>query len=90
MRDQIKRILSEVAGGPAGLANRNKKVIGGLGAAGAAGALSSDQAADFYRRGIGLGRRVMQLGEAVEKAEGGGDNMPDYPSVHPETLRYRP
>ena len=74
MRDQIKRILSEVAEGSADWANRHRQVIGGVGAAGAAGALSSealasDQVVDFYRKGIGLGRRAMGVNDAVEKAD---------------------
>lgn len=110
MDAQIKRIISEVAQGSAEWANRHKKVIGGVGAAGAAGAFGGDSAMDMARKGFGLGRRVMGLGEALEKAEGTDEEslpqipdiqsalaMPDYrekqrefPSVHPETLRYRP
>lgn len=69
MRNQIKRIISEVAQGSAEWANRNKKVIGGVGVAGAVGAVSSDQIADFFRRGASLGKRIAGVGDAVEKAE---------------------
>lgn len=69
MRDQIKRIISEVAEGSADWASKHKKSIGGVGAAGAAGALSSDQVADLYKKGIGMYRRAIGVGDAVEKAD---------------------
>ncbi len=110
MDAQIRRIISEVAQGSAEWANRHKKALGGAGAAGVAGALGGDPVIDMARKGIGLGRKIMRVNEAVEDAEGREDEtlppvpeippippMSDYrerqrefPSVHPETLRYRP
>lgn len=70
MRNQIRRILSEVARGSAEWTSRHKKAIGGVGAAGAAGAIGAEPGIELARKGIGFGRRVIGLGEAVEKAEG--------------------
>lgn len=85
MDAQIKRIISEVACGSAEWANRHKKAIGGVGAAGAAGALGGDPAMDMARKGIGIGRRVIGVGEAVDKAEGHDEEslpqIPDIPSA---------
>lgn len=94
MRDQIKRILSEVAEGSANWTNRNRKVIGGVGATGVAGALSSealasDQVADFYRKGIGLGRRAMGVGDAVEKVDAPEEPKLITPPMPPVMYGYR-
>lgn len=81
MDAHIKRILTEVAQGSTEWANRHKKVICGVGAAGAAGALGGDPAMELAKKGIGFAKKVMGLGEAVERAEGGDEHTP-LPILH--------
>ncbi len=92
MDAQIKRIISEVAQGSAEWANRHKRVIGGVGAAGAAGAFGTDPAIEMARKGLGLGKRVIGVGSAVDKAEGREEAKPVviYPSDHIDNIRNRP
>lgn len=85
MRNHIKRIVSEVAGGASGWAKRHKKVLGGAGALGTAGALGAEEIAELTRKGLGLGKRIIGVGDAIEKAEAPEDTLVEIRPVSPVT-----